>query len=48
MLSTCDVTFHSTYVEVEGEDAVAAAPVVVGWLFQFTPDSVQAAPSRRA
>jgi len=38
---TCSVTLHFIHAAADGEDEVAAWPVVAGWLFQFTTDSVQ-------
>jgi hypothetical protein len=38
---TCSVTLHLIIPAEDGVDAMAARPVVVGWLFQFTTDSVQ-------
>jgi hypothetical protein len=36
---TWAVTFHSTQPALERDGALAAAPVGIGWLFQFTPPS---------
>src|SRR5918992_3136633 len=40
MLCTWAVTLHFIVSEAEGEGAVAAAPILAGWLFQVTPDWV--------
>ena len=45
---TSEVTFHCIQPALEGVLAVAAVPVVTGWLAQVTPPSVQAALARSA
>src|SRR5918999_3269541 len=45
---TWEATFQFTYVALEGEAAVAAVPVVLGWLLQFTPISVKVELRRNA
>ena len=38
---TWELTSHVIHPALPGVVALTAAPVVVGWLFQFTPGSVQ-------